>query len=882
MSTTPALRDIADYPAIKKLASALHRLDASRHGAAIMIGAGFSRSAASHVNGQKKMPLWSQFTESLAKELNVNAPDLRFADPLRVAEEYRAYFGQAALNDRIRFEIENDAWRAGPLYRVLLELPWSEILTTNWDTLLEEAAIEIHSPYYTPVTKTSDLAWAPSPRIVKLHGTIGVTDSFIAAQEDYRTYPEQFAPFVNLARQVFIENELCLLGFSGDDPNFLQWAGWVRDHLASHARKIYLVGALNLSAARRKQLESINVAPVDLWSAVAHIADQDLRHQKAIELFLQAMEDEEKYRRKPHEWEPALITGPVNPKDHTRIFTDPKYAASLLTGQLGDLRRDRESYPGWLVCPMPLRWRLTRQLSTPTPSPKNLAALTSDDKARVLYELAWRHRITFEYIDPWLADVLFEVVALEQPCALSKQQQLEIAVVLLNNTRWMRPESESERSSIEARVHALIGILEKDAAYIPDCAAQTAYYRALVARDRLDYDGLAAALSGVFGQDPIWKLRRAALLMELGRSEEAAQVIAEAYGELRRNHREDRQSIPILSRLLWAHWMLQATQHSELGRTPERLPTYVESNYRQWKCDPWSWLNQLRSDIGDRRERYLESQNSIEPRFEQGTYRNRSHDLSLTSKTSEFLLLDGLSATVGIPLHFGRGFVAVDLLGNDAERVLQCGGSGVEMWDFVLAIRASSGEDSVAIKELFTRIGVARASQDVVDTLVSRVHAAVTYWMKERAHGAEGRSENALSRLRVLLEILARLAVRVSVAEAKKLFGLAAALGQRVDIRHIWLFDPIGDLLMHSLKSVPEAEQGELLADALSFPLQHEVIRGEAPRWPNPIIERPNGRDVYPAVGPRIAQLIDAVASGERTSRRAVLLRLYLSSRRTF
>lgn len=50
------IRDLVDYPAIKKLASALHRVDTSRHGAAIMIGAGFSRSAARHVDGQKKFP----------------------------------------------------------------------------------------------------------------------------------------------------------------------------------------------------------------------------------------------------------------------------------------------------------------------------------------------------------------------------------------------------------------------------------------------------------------------------------------------------------------------------------------------------------------------------------------------------------------------------------------------------------------------------------------------------------------------------------------------------------------------------------------------------------------------------------------------------------
>jgi hypothetical protein len=874
MTTIPTIRELPDYPAIKKLASALHRLDASHHGAAIMIGSGFSRSAARHVDGQKKMCLWDGFTKSLARELNVNEQDLSFADPLRVAEEYRVYFGQAALNDRIRFEIENEAWHTGPLYRSLLELPWSEVLTTNWDTLLEQAAANIHSPYYTPVTKASDLAWAQSPRIVKLHGTIGVTETFIAAQEDYRTYPERFAPFVNLARQVFIENELCLLGFSGDDPNFLQWAGWVRDHLASHARKIYLVGALNLSAARRKQLESINVAPVDLWHAVAHISDSDLRHETAIELFLQAMRDEEKIRPKPHEWQPTfLASNSVTIEDHTRTLNDPNYGASLLAGQLHTLQQDRESYPGWLVCPPSLRLRLANQISTPSPNPANLAALSSDDRARLLYEIAWRHSITFEYISPWLLDALSDVAKLDRPCALSKRQQLEIAVVLLNNTRWLHANNEDGQQVIEERIGNLIGMLEKDALYLPDCAAEVAYHRALAARDRLDYDGLTAAVGSIAGEDPIWMLRKAALLMELGRSEEATQSVAQAYGDLRENHRRDRQSIPIMSRLLWAHWLLSASQRAS-GQTIEKSPAFAESNYRKWKCDPWSWMDDLRYKIGERREKYLKRQSRIEPQFGQGHYRDRSKDISFENDKTDFLLFDGLSRTIGIPLISGSIAIGVNLLAGDAEKLVLSGGTGVDLWDRTLAIRSASSDSSAAINGLFTRIGVACASLSIVDILVQRVLSAVTYWMRERTQGTKDSQAAAISRLRVFLEVLARLAVRVSPAQAKEMFSLAASFGQQPEMWHFWLYEALGHLLTHSLKSIPKSEQGELLPTSLEFTLPREIVGGDDYHWPNPVITHPNARNAYPAIDARIAQLIAAVATSNGESRRAPLLRL--------
>ncbi|MEB8475327.1 SIR2 family protein [Acidithiobacillus ferriphilus] len=874
MATIPTIRDLSDYPAIKKLASALHHLDASHHGAAIMIGSGFSRSAARHVGGQKKMRLWAEFTKSLARELGADKQDLSFADPLRVAEEYRAYFGQAALNDRIRFEIENEAWRTGPLYETLLELPWSEVLTTNWDTLLEQAADKIHSPYYTPVTKTSDLAWAQSPRIVKLHGTIGVTETFIAAQEDYRTYPERFAPFVNLARQVFIENELCLLGFSGDDPNFLQWAGWVRDHLASHARKIYLVGALNLSAARRKQLESINVAPVDLWQAVAHISDSDLRHETAIDMFLKAMRDEEKSRPKPHEWQPTfLASNSVTIEDPTRTLNDPTYGASLLVGQLQTLRQDRESYPGWVVCPTSLRWRLAHQISTPYPNPTNLAALTPDDRERLLYEIAWRHSITFEYIHPWLSDILFDVAKLDQPCALSKRQQLEIAVMLLHNTRLLQTDNEGGQRVIEEYTSAVIGILEKDVSYLPECATEIAYYRALEARDQLDYDGLTAAVGSIVGVDPIWMLRKAALLMELGRSEEAIELVAQAYGNLRENHRRDRQSIPILSRLLWAHWLLSASQRAS-GQKIEELPTFAENNYRKWECDPWSWMDDLRYKIDEHREKYLKRKRRIEPQFGQGHYRDRSSDISFNNDIPGFLLFDGLSRTIGIPLHSGGSPFGLNLLASTAEKIVLSGGTGVDLWDSSLAIRSATSDSSAAIIGLFTRIGVARASLSTVDVLVQRILSAVTYWMRERTRGTKDCQGEAISRLRVFLEVLARLAVRVSPAQAKEIFSLAASFGRQPEVRHLWLYEVLGNLLTHSLMSIPESEQGGLLPTALEFPLPREIVGGDDYRWPNPVITHPNARDSYSDIDAHIVHLIEAVASSNGESRRAPLLRL--------
>lgn len=120
----------------------------------------------------------------------------------------------------MRREIDDKRWEPGGLYQELLKLPWTEILTTNWDTLLERASLEVSAPVYSVVTRQEQLSSSRSPRIVKLHGTLGLTDTLVFTQEDYRTFPRKSAAYVNFARQVFIENELCLIGFSGMIPTF--------------------------------------------------------------------------------------------------------------------------------------------------------------------------------------------------------------------------------------------------------------------------------------------------------------------------------------------------------------------------------------------------------------------------------------------------------------------------------------------------------------------------------------------------------------------------------------------------------------------------------------------------------------------------------------
>lgn len=841
---------LSDYAALKKLASALWQQDNSFNGAAVMVGAGFSRVAATTGNAKNKLPLWNELSKLLADEIGSSSQ----MDPLRLAEEYRAYFGQQALLDLLKKALHDEAWMPGDLHKDLLTLPWSEVLTTNWDTLLERISVDIPHPIYGIVNRQEDLASARAPRIVKLHGTMGVTDELIFTQEDYRKYPQQHAAFVNFARQVFIENELCLLGFSGDDPNFLQWAGWVRDHLANNARRIYLVGALELTAAKRKYLESINVAPIDLNPLVADYDDPDARHTAATKIFLEALQ---KLKPKPvWEWTPTKLHRTTFTNDEiNKTHQDSAYAAKLSEGQIATLESDRLAYPGWLTCPPSLFFSLQSQINDPFPTTKNLAAMIPESRAKLLYEIAWRCDVTYQASQSWLVQELLVICDPDKPCALSKRQQLEVALLLLKSSRWL---NEPEAQSITQITTA---ILEENTKHWPESANELAYHRAIIARDRFDYPGIENAIEILDTSDSVWKLKKASLLAELGRFDEGKNLVADAYRELLNQNRKDRNSIHTLSRLAWAHWLMHGIDLWTPGKEFKAFP----SIYQDLKCSPWGQIEHIQ----DRIVKTLEKQRGkqcIEPSFEPGCYKDNSKTVTISNELHPLLLLDGISRTVGMPLRWEH----VSFLVEPAAKLTELDGLD-DAERFALAIRAANSETAEVLKKVFSRVQVACFSSESVVWLLNRCKEAIDYWSTKLSGGSEDVRRNAIDRLRVFIEVYARISVRVTPEQAKEILKKGLELGKLPAFQHPWLIDTLRNLIENAIKSISQAHQHELLIEGLFFPLQAETNVGAHLDWPNPIIQFPGNRGASTALNRRIDEIIDRIAPCSLKSAPALL-----------
>lgn len=243
--------------------------------AAIMVGAGFSLNAVPIELGVGSFPTWNGLMKMLMGQLTSDDPNSNAAEALlndskstggalKLSQEFMDLHDRVRLDNLIKHSVPDQKYKPSELHRLLLELPWSDVFTTNWDTLLERAADDVHGRKYECLLTMDDIPLAHRPRIVKLHGSFPSNRPFILTEDDFRRYPTDFAPFVNLVQQSMMENVFCLIGFSGDDPNFLAWAGWIRDNLGDHRPTIYLVGLLNLRPGQRRVLEKRKITPIDL------------------------------------------------------------------------------------------------------------------------------------------------------------------------------------------------------------------------------------------------------------------------------------------------------------------------------------------------------------------------------------------------------------------------------------------------------------------------------------------------------------------------------------------------------------------------------------------------------------------------------------------
>ena len=481
-----------------------------------LVGAGFSKNA--EMDDSTHMKDWFELADDFYETLYGEKPgekNVRYKSVLRLASQVEASKGRGELESLIQNSLPDERVYPGRLHIELMKLPWSDVFTTNYDTLLEKAFIEADRYYY-KVTNKETLLYTPHPRLVKLHGSFPDIRPFIITEEDYRTYPQRFPEFVNTVRQSLIENVLCLIGFSGDDPNFLSWIGWLRDVMGEQASPVYQITFNN-------QMHDSNIhLSHDLGIDVINLADI-----KNISGFSEALDFFLTYIGKAYKTEWAGILNNEHSSTHNIESRD-------VDNLIKEMRQVRESYPGWIVLPASHMHDFsdTKQDIPFWSTIYEKCADVSVQQIEFLYEVNWRIETALASSDiEWYLKAL-EHLPFEHADGLDDttyQKLLGLKLSLLNAYR------------IKGADDDYLQLLRNIEAHSPQLTYEQKrklnYIKCLYAISTLDYTNVQQIVNGwnlrsLDYQGHLWK---AGALIEIGQLRDSQVILRDLLKSVKRN-----------------------------------------------------------------------------------------------------------------------------------------------------------------------------------------------------------------------------------------------------------------------------------------------------------------------------------------------------------
>ena len=212
-----------------------------------LVGSGFSK------NANPEFPSWANLLVDAYGEMHLEAggeseKKIRSIGESKVAGDYVSYNGgkREVLDAYIEHYFKKNNLKAESsdlsLHRNLLSLNWCDVITTNWDDLLDKSNEDIDlNLKYELVKRAKDLRLSNRRRLVKIHGSLRGPDSdsvgfddcddylYVITEKDFREYSVKHEGFSSFMKVKFLEDSFCLFGFSGNDPNFKYWVGELKN-----------------------------------------------------------------------------------------------------------------------------------------------------------------------------------------------------------------------------------------------------------------------------------------------------------------------------------------------------------------------------------------------------------------------------------------------------------------------------------------------------------------------------------------------------------------------------------------------------------------------------------------------------------------------------
>jgi len=200
-----------------------------------IVGAGFSMNAI--LPPMCEMPLWNDLGIEISKRLKRAFS----GDPKSELSAYCSECSKFELVRLLRKCLHVGTAKPGPAHDEFARLPFSQVLTTNFDFLLERAYDNIGKSYL-PVVDEDLIPFGRSDgeiRILKMHGDLHHPSLMVVTEEDYDKYSVQRERMFQEVTYLLSHHSVMFVGYSIDDPDIRQIWSLVKKYFREFRRPAY-------------------------------------------------------------------------------------------------------------------------------------------------------------------------------------------------------------------------------------------------------------------------------------------------------------------------------------------------------------------------------------------------------------------------------------------------------------------------------------------------------------------------------------------------------------------------------------------------------------------------------------------------------------------
>ena len=206
-------------------------LDASKNNAlTFFVGAGVS--ALSHA------PNWKTLIDTICDELGRPRKEEYSSDEYLQIPQMFFYSINKNQKKYLKFveeKIQSEELSPNIIHREMLRLNPASFITTNYDSLLENAASD-YCQSYKVISCDNDVPTIFGDKyILKIHGDFQ-SENIVLKEEDYLNYSDNFKLIETLVKSIFATNTVVFIGYSLNDYNIKMILNWTKTLLKDRFR----------------------------------------------------------------------------------------------------------------------------------------------------------------------------------------------------------------------------------------------------------------------------------------------------------------------------------------------------------------------------------------------------------------------------------------------------------------------------------------------------------------------------------------------------------------------------------------------------------------------------------------------------------------------